>query len=108
MKSINFFAGIAFGIVVVVLLYGMSQIVPNVTGFVTGLFTPEWNETWECQAWITPCGVITDPRGVVINNTIITWEELGCPVGECFKAFRTRTTLKEINVTAQPSLNQTQ
>ena len=108
MKNVNFYAGIAFGVVIVFLLYALSQVVPNITGYVTVLLTPEWNETWECTLWKTECGLVQDPQGVVLNNTLFTWESLGCPIIDCYKSVKVRASLEPINVTKQPSLNSTQ
>lgn len=108
MKNTNFYAGIAFGIVVIFLLYALTRIAPAVTGYVTGFFTPAWNETWECTLWRTDCGLVQDPEGVIVNNTLITWESLGCPVQDCYKLVRVRTSIEQLNITKQPVLNQSQ
>jgi hypothetical protein len=107
MKAANFYAGIAFGVVIVFLLFALSQIVPNITGYVTTMLSPEWNETWECTLWRTECGLVQDTRGVVLNNTLYTWESLGCPVVDCYKSVMTRTSVKPLNFTKQPTINQT-
>jgi hypothetical protein len=107
MKSANFYAGIAFGVVIVFLVYALSQIVPNITGYVTNLFATGYNDTWECTLWVTDCGLVQDPRGIALNNTWFTWDELGCPVTDCYKSIRVRTSLEPVNITKQPTLNTT-
>src|SRR3989304_10512298 len=88
----NFYTGIVFGVVIVFLLYAVSQVVPSVTGYVTNILNPEFKEEWECSLWRTECGLVQDAAGVVVNNTRITWESLGCQVQDCYKEVRTRTS----------------
>lgn len=100
----NFYTGIAFGVVIVFLLYAFAQVIPSVTGYITNTVNPKFEEKWECSLWRTDCGLVQDATGVNVNGTQITWESLGCPVIDCYKEVKTRTSTTPVNITKQPVL----